>query len=325
MSSGFKYIVLILIFVTALAVLGVVRASGPDDARTYVVTTTAQVADIVQNTGGDAVRIEHLMGAGVDPHLYRPTRSDIAKLTRADIVFYNGLHLEGQMVELLETLGKEKPVIGLGDHLPERSLIKTKNAHDPHIWMSVQNWIDATDIVVATLQDKMPESAQQINERKAQYVEKLSKLDRGIREAVATIPQNARTLVTAHDAFGYLGHAYGLEVIGIQGLSTESEAGLKRMDELADMIKTNKIPAVFTETSVPEKNINALIARAQTGDHAVTRGPALYSDAMGAEGTYESTYIGMMEHNVRNITAALGGIKTAFLNKPEKLAYTEKK
>ncbi len=313
------------LLVGGILTLNTVKANTPSDTRPYVVTTTAQVHDIVREIGGVDIRSEHLMGAGIDPHLYRPTRSDIAKLTRADIVVYNGLHLEGQMTELLSTLAREKPVIAISDNLPADNLLHDAQTagHDPHIWMNVKNWIAASDVVTDVLRDALPEKTNNISIRASEYTQKLATLDAGIRDAIATIPPTARTLVTAHDAFGYLGAVYGLDVIGIQGLSTESEAGLKRMRDLATLIQARKIPTIFTETSVSEKNIDALIARAKTDTHTVTRAAALYSDAMGTGGTYESTYIGMMEHNIRTITAALGGTKTAFLNNSPRIAMVQ--
>lgn len=279
--------------------------------KPYIVTTTAQIGDIVSNIAGPNMRVEFLMGTGVDPHLYRPTRSDVIKLKRADIVFYNGLHLEGQMAELLEKLGEKKPAIAIAESLPAGAIHEDeKGAHDPHIWMDVKNWISGTDIVTRTLADYAPEQTGQFTARASAYKEKLKQLDAHTKEAIASIPENKRVLVTAHDAFGYLGFAYDIEVFGIQGISTDSEAGLKRMEELVSLLVEREIPAIFIESSVSDRNIRALIEGAAARGYKVTIGGELYSDAMGKYGTYEGTYIGMMDHNINVITSALSGNTT---------------
>lgn len=286
-----------------------------DDDRLYVVTTTAHIADVVRNIGGEHILVDHLMGTGTDPHLYRPVRSDIVKLRRADIVFYNGLHLEGRMVELMEKLAQEKPTIGISNHIPKALIITDEEqAYDPHIWMNAKVWHAAGNVVRDHLTNLSPTYKETYAQNTKQYQTRLSELDQGIRAALNTIPKGQRVLVTAHDAFGYLGQAYGLQVIGIQGLSTDSEAGLKRLENLAAFIAERKIPAIFTETSVSEKNIKALMNGARARGHNVQLGGALYSDAMGADGTYEGTYVGMMEHNVRKLAAALGGTQHAFMD-----------
>jgi len=281
--------------------------------KPYIVTTTAQIGDIVSNIAGPDMRVEFLMGTGVDPHLYRPTRSDVVKLKRADIVFYNGLHLEGQMVELLEKLSDEKPAVAISESLPKSDIRKiagdqiNAGAHDPHIWMDVNNWISGTDLVAKTLSEYAPEQTSQFTDRAAAYRKKLEHLDSHVKKSMASIPENRRVLVSAHDAFGYLGAAYGIEVIGIQGISTNSEAGLRRMEELVTMLVERKIPSVFIESSVSDRNVRALIEGAAAQGHKVSIGGELYSDAMGKSGTYKGTYIGMMDHDIEVITAALGG------------------
>lgn len=273
-----------------------------------IVTTTSQVADLVENVGGEHVQVSNLMGTGVDPHLYRPTRSDTVQLRNADLVFYNGLHLEGQMIELMDTLAKEKTVVSIAGSLPHDLLIMDEEqAHDPHVWMNVRAWIHGTDAVARALAEAVPAKKDIFAANARRYKGKLEALHAHIQETVATIPEEKRVLITAHDAFGYFGATYGVEVIGIQGLSTESEAGLKRMEEIADLLAERQIPAVFAETSVTDRNINALIEGTQARGHNVTLGGSLFSDAMGPEGTYEGTYIGMMEHNLKTVTKALGG------------------
>lgn len=277
----------------------------------YIVATTAQVADIAKNIQSEHMRIESLMGTGVDPHLYRPTRSDTVKLMKADIILYNGFHLEGQMVELLETLKKEKTVISMSDALSEEQRLTADNQYDPHIWMNPQNWIAATTLVKQTFIEKDEQNKALYEEKAHDYIKQLQTLHQEIADMISTIPQNTRTMITAHDAFGYFGNTYGLNVIGIQGLSTESEAGLKRMEELSTLLSQQKIPAIFSETSVNDQNIKALIAGAKSKGHTVELGAALFSDAMGPKDSDEGTYIGMMKHNARTITSALGGhVKT---------------
>ncbi len=307
-----KYFSIITIIIASLFFIGVSYVSAgdkPQDNRPYIVATTAQIGDILINIVGDDARIESLMGSGVDPHLYRPTRSDVIKLKRADVIFYNGLHLEGQMVGILEKLADEKPTIAIAKNLPESDLLGFDGPgnHDPHIWMDVQKWIHATHIIETTLSGIYPDNAKGIAEKTANYEERLEVLDQYVHQSLSTIPEHKRILVTAHDAFGYLGAAYNIDVIGIQGLSTESEAGLKRMEELVDLLVARKIPAIFKESSVGDRNIKALIEGARAQDHAVKIGDELYSDAMGQAGTYEGTYIGMIMHNIRVITEALGG------------------
>jgi len=281
-------------------------AASQSSGKIKIVTTTAHISDLVKNIAGDTADVKSLMGTGTDPHLYRPVRSDIVKLSNADIVFYNGQHLEGQMVELMENLGKNKPVIGLAYHI--KTLIKDdKNTFDPHIWMDVSNWIEATDVVASTLSKQMPEHHAQFISAANDYKAKLENLDHHIKASIQSIPRQNRILVTAHDAFGYYGHAYGIEVVGIQGLSTASEAGLYKIEQIVNRIAQDSVPAIFTETSVSDQNIRAIQQGVNAKGHDVQIGGSLYSDSLGANGTRAGTYIGMMEHNTSAITKALGG------------------
>lgn len=280
------------------------KAAPDDDARPYIVTTTAHIADLVQNIAGDKVRVEPLIGTGIDPHLYRPVRSDIVKLTNADIIFYNGRHLEGQMVELLETLGKSKPSIGIGDQMDD--LIRAKDgAFDPHLWMDVRNWIKATDIVTNTLHRELPAHQTDFAKAANRYKAQLQALDDEIRQSIASIPDHKRVLITAHDAFAYYGAAYGIEVIGIQGISTASEAGLHQIESMVDLVSKRNVPALFAETSVSNQNVKAIIEGAQRKGHNVKLGGTLYSDSLAAPGSKAGTYIGMMRANTGTIVEAL--------------------
>lgn len=287
--------------------------SAQQSEMLYVVTTTAHLADIVRNLDTGRIRVESLMGTGVDPHLYRPTSSDVIKLKKADLVLYNGLHLEGRMVELLETLAQEKPTVAVAERLPPGTLLEgPDNATDPHIWMSVPIWASVVNIVADALIAHDPSSQDTYKQKASLYKKKLERLDIWIEESVATIPRGRRVLVTAHDAFGYFGHAYGLEVIGIQGLSSESEAGLQHIEALIGRLVQDKIPAVFAESSLSDRNIRALLNGAHQKGHNVVQGGMLYSDALGQRGTAEGTYIGMMVHNVKTLAKALGGTPPAF-------------
>lgn len=271
--------------------------------------TVGMVADIVREVGGDRVEVTSIIGAGVDPHVYSPTRSDVAVLLRSDIVFYAGLLLEGQMTDVLAKVGRRRPVIPVTERLKQSELIHNTQAahHDPHVWMDVQGWMKAVEVVRDTLVDFDPSNDDLYKSRAEGYLTQLKALDDYARKVIASIPENQRVMITAHDAFNYLGRAYHIEVMGIQGLSTESEAGLKDINHIVDELVRRKIPAVFVETSVSDKNVRALIEGANSRGHAVRIGGELFSDAMGKAGTYEGTYIGMIDHNVTVITRALGG------------------
>ena len=283
-----------------------------------VVATIGMITDVVGNVAGDRAQVEGIIGEGVDPHLYKPTRADVVTLSGADVVFYNGLLLEGKMTDVLvRVAGTGKPVravtesiLGDSDYLLE---MEDGSDHtDPHVWMDVQGWLRGVDVIAGALADYDPAHASGYRERAAAYKKKLEALDRYAKAAMATIPEGQRVLVTAHDAFQYMGRAYGIEVRGIQGMSTESEAGVRDLEELIDFIVERGIPAVFVESSVADKNVRALVEGARARGHEVIIGGELFSDAMGAKGTYEGTYIGMIDHNVTTIVKALGGSAKGF-------------
>lgn len=275
----------------------------------YIVTTTSQIGDLIQNIVGDSAKVDALMGTGIDPHLYHPTRTDVSKMMKADIVFYNGINLEGKMEHFLEQLASQKPTISIGTALKLDKLqtIDGGNEYDPHIWMDANNWIIGGTAVVNALSDIRPENTTLYEKNNALYSKKLKVLDDYMRTTISTIKKENRILVTAHDAFGYLGSAYDIDVIGVQGISTESEAGLTKIKQLVDIIVARNVPAVFVETSVGDHSIKAIIEGAKARGHEVIIGGSLFSDAMGIEGTIESTYIGMMEYNVKTIVGALNG------------------
>lgn len=268
------------------------------------------VTDIVRNVAGDRAVVEGIIGEGVDPHLYQATRADIGKLLAADVIFYNGLMLEGKMADALVKVARQKPVYAVTEMIEETLLLQPPEfaGHfDPHLWMDVSLWKKCAEMVFDTLAkfDAAHATAYRANFEK--YAAELDALDSYAKTALSSIPQKSRVLVTAHDAFNYMARAYGLEVRGIQGISTESEAGISDINQLVDLLVERGIQAVFVETSVSDKNIRSLIEGARSRGRTVTVGGALFSDAMGRPGTYEGTYVGMIDHNVTTIARALGG------------------
>jgi manganese/zinc/iron transport system substrate-binding protein len=304
--------VLLFLLGAALA-LGCGDASTVPDSQQVVgcVATVGMVADIVRNVGGERVAVTQIMGSGVDPHLYKATRDDVRSIMTGDIVFYSGLMLEGKMIDTLRKVGETRPSVAVTEAISKSVLLEPEDFaghYDPHVWMDVSAWSQCVSVVVDTLAAARPDDAEWFAARGEAYRQKLAELDQYAKETIATIPENNRVLITSHDAFNYFGRAYGLEVIGVQGLSTESEAGLQQINALVDLLVERKIGAVFVESSVPRKNIEALIDGAASRGHVVKVGGELYSDAMGKAGTRGGTYVGMIEHNVNTVVAALGGM-----------------
>nr|WP_242648590.1 zinc ABC transporter substrate-binding protein [Cognatishimia maritima] len=275
-----------------------------------VVATTGMIADAVRQVGGDLVDVRGLMGPGVDPHAYRQTRTDIVAMTRADLVLWHGLYLEAQMEDFFHDLEGKRRVIAVAEGLP-KEVLKGHDDYadkfDPHVWMDPELWAQVVTEVRDTLIETRPEDAAIFEANAAAHLEEISRLSEYAQTAMVTVPEEARVLLTAHDAFGYFGTAYGFEVLGIQGISTQSEAGLNRISELVDMLVERKVAAVFVESSVSDRSIRALIEGAAAKGHDVKIGGELFSDAMGIEGTYEGTYVGMIDHNITTIASALGG------------------
>ena len=275
-----------------------------------VTATVGMVADIVQEVAGDRAEVAAIIGEGVDPHLYRPTIGAVKMLRSADVVFYCGLLLEGKMGDTLVKLARTRPVYAVTELIDPEYLLTPpgmQGHYDPHVWMDASAWARAVQAVAESLGEFDPANREHYLARAQAYRSRVLELHEYARNAVATIPESRRVLVTAHDAFNYFGRAYGLEVRGIQGLSTESEAGLRDINALVDLIVDRGITAVFVETSVPDKNVRALIEGAAARGATVRIGGKLFSDAMGAPGTYRGTYIGMIDHNVTTIARALGG------------------
>jgi manganese/zinc/iron transport system substrate-binding protein len=265
----------------------------------------------VRQVAGGRAEVTALMGEGVDPHLYRATRSDIARMLEAELVFYNGLLLEGKMTDALVRVARAgKPVFAVTELIDESWLLAPpgfQGHFDPHVWMDPRAWAKAVEVVRGRLAEVDPEGGEAYRANAAHYLQRLADLDAYAERVLATVPAERRVLVTAHDAFNYFGRRYGFEVMGIQGISTESEAGLKRIEELVAVLVARKIPAVFVETTIPEQSVKALIAGAAAQGHEVAIGGSLFSDAMGRPGSYEGTYLGMIDHNVTLIVRALGG------------------
>ena len=280
---------------------------GPYEA----VATVGMIADIVREIAGDRATVKGIIGEGVDPHLYKPTSTDVKALQAADIIFYNGLMLEGKMSDVLVRLaGSGKKVFAVTEAIlddPDYLISDEAEHYDPHVWMDVKGWKKAVPAVERALSEHDPANAAFYQQNAAAYQTRLAALDDYARASIATIPGPQRVLVTAHDAFSYLSRAYAIEVRGVQGMSTESEAGVKDIETLVSFLVSKKIPAVFVESSVSDKNVRALLEGAAARGHRVIIGGQLYSDAMGPAGTYEGTYLGMIDHNITTITRALGG------------------
>jgi manganese/zinc/iron transport system substrate-binding protein len=298
----------------AIAVFPPLSAAKAQDVL-QVVATTGMIADAARNIGGNLLEVRALMGPGIDPHAYRQTRTDIVAMAQADLVLWHGLYLEAQMQEFLFTLEKEgRKIVAVAESLPHDKLIAHdiyKDKFDPHVWMNPTLWSQVVIAIRDALIAAAPQHEAPFRANADRHLAELVKLANYATEALATVPKTSRVLVTAHDAFNYFGTAYGFEVMGIQGISTESEAGLQRMAQLVDMLLARNIKAVFVETSVADRNIRALIEGAAAKGHAVKIGGELFSDAMGVAGTYEGTYIGMIDHNATIITRALGGTAPA--------------
>jgi manganese/zinc/iron transport system substrate-binding protein len=280
-----------------------------NDGKLNVVTTTSMITDLVKNIGGDLINLEGLMGSGVDPHLYKASEGDVSKLSNADVIFYNGLHLEGKLVEVFEKMGSQNiKTIAIAEILDKNTLIGSDyfaSNYDPHIWFDVDYWKQATQFVVTKLSEAVPEHAEEFKTNGNEYLVKLDSLKADLNNIIETLQKEKRILVTAHDAFNYFGKAFGFEVVGLQGLSTATEAGVQDVQKLAAFIIEKNVKAIFVESSVPKRTIEALQAAVKSKNHDVIIGGTLYSDALGNDGTIEGTYLGMFNYNVKTIVNAL--------------------
>lgn len=288
-----------------------VRSATFAEPPIQIVTTTGMIADIVSGVAGPRAEVKALIGSGVDPHLYKPTRSDIASLMSAEMVFYNGLLLEGKMTDaLIRVATSGRKVYAVSELVDQAELLEPKEFqghYDPHLWMDPKLWIRAVEVVRTKLTEFNPAGADDYQRNAQGITAEFERLHLYAESALKSVPEQARVLVTAHDAFNYFGRRYGFEVLGIQGISTESEAGVQDIERLVALLVARKIGAVFIESTVSDRNIKALIEGAAAKNHEVRIGGELFSDAMGKPGTYEGTYVGMIDHNVSRIAAALGG------------------
>lgn len=278
-------------------------------AKPMILATIAQLGEPMSRILGDCATVETLLGPGVDPHLYRLTRSDVAKALQADGLMANGLNLEAQMRDMFDRLSARKPVIYAGELLDPTKIVLTGGVvPDPHIWMDPRLWAEALAASAAAAARAFPACVPNVAQNQAAVLAEIAAVDAYIKARVATLPPSARVLATAHDAFGYFGKRYGMTVLGVQGISTESEAGVAHIRDMAQTIYDRRIAAVFVETSTAARAVDAVIEGARALGATVTKGPALFSDAMGPPGTYEGAYVGMLDHNATSVVRALGGV-----------------
>ncbi|MCH9659721.1 MAG: zinc ABC transporter substrate-binding protein [Bacteroidetes bacterium] len=299
----------IAILIAAITLTSCKNTSEEKTEKLQVVTTTTMITDLVKNIGGDFIEVNGLMGAGVDPHLYKASEGDVTKLYKANIIFYNGLHLEGKLVEVFEKMeSPTKTQVALGETLDTSGLIGSEyfaSNFDPHVWFHIEYFKLFAKQVTATLSEKDPKNKINFIENEKIYLNKLTALQTEIQTIIGTLPKEKRILVTAHDAFNYFGKGYGFEVVGLQGLSTATEAGVKDVQRLSNFIIEKKVKAIFVESSVPRKTIEALQEAVKARGFDVKIGGSLYSDALGNPGTEEGTYIGMFRYNVNTIVSEL--------------------
>ncbi|HEV2819394.1 MAG TPA: zinc ABC transporter substrate-binding protein [Solirubrobacteraceae bacterium] len=286
------------------------RAQGAEaaDGRLRVVTTTNWITDTAKQIGGDRVAVTGLMGAGVDPHLYNPSAGDVDTLRNADIAFWNGLELEAQMADVFETIGEEKPVVAVGEAIPKEQLLAFAGKGgepDPHVWFSPNRWKAVATTIARTYTEADPEGAATYQANLEAFLAQLEEVDAYARERFEQIPQRSRVLVTSHDAFGYFGDEYGFDVEAIQGISTQDEATPADIERVAATIAQRDVEAVFVESSVPRRTIEAVIAAAAQQGQSVEIGGELFGDNAGDRGTPEGTYIGALRHNIDLIADGL--------------------
>ena len=298
--------------IACVAVTACGPAGGPDletvtGRKVKGVATIGMIGDVARNIGGDNVDVETLMGPGIDPHVYKASEGDVISIGESDVVFYNGLHLEAAMADVLAQTTRVRTV-ALGEYVDESKLLtppEFEGQYDPHVWFDVLMWIEVAEGIVEALADVNPENAEVYERNAAAYISDLRALHRYVADKAELVPPEKRVLITAHDAFNYFGNQYGFEVKGLQGISTATEAGSGDVQELADFIAERRIPAIFVESSVPRRTVEAVQAAVESRGFNVEIGGELFSDAMGDEGTEEGTYIGMVKHNIDTIVGAL--------------------
>ncbi|WP_127580078.1 metal ABC transporter solute-binding protein, Zn/Mn family [Paenibacillus koleovorans] len=307
-KSGIWGTLIVLAASLTLAGCGTTATNGAADGKINVVATIAQIAEPISVIGGDKVHVQSLMGPGVDPHLYTATQGDIKKLESGDVVLYSGLHLEANMVKVFEQIGKKKTVSAISESIPKEKLLKDAGgAVDPHVWFDIDLWKQALTTATEALKTYSQENADYFETNKTNYFTRLDELKKESVDKLVQVPKDKRVLVTAHDAFGYFGRMLDIQVVGLQGLSTEDEVGLTDIEDTINLLMKHKVPAVFVESSINPASIQAVIEGAKKKGLDVKKGGELYSDAMGAASSPEGTYLGMYRHNVNTIYKALSG------------------
>ncbi|WP_457652146.1 metal ABC transporter solute-binding protein, Zn/Mn family [Rhodocaloribacter sp.] len=285
------------------------RSADLSNRTIHVVATTSMIADLVRNVGGERVSVEGLMGPGVDPHLYKASAGDVSRMAGADLIFYNGLHLEGKMTEIFEQMARRGiPTFAVADGIDPaqyRESALFQGNYDPHVWFDVSLWTDAARYVADVLAERDPAHAGAYAANAEAYLAELEALDAYVRAKASELPEERRVLITSHDAFGYFGRAYGFEVKGLQGISTATEAGAADVQALAELVATRRIPAMFVESSVSPRGIEAVRAAVRARGFEVKIGGTLYGDALGDPGTPEGAYLGMVRYNIDTIVNAL--------------------
>lgn len=297
----------LLLLLALLLIMGMAQAQSE---RLRVAATVGMIGDVASRIGGECADVTAIMGSGVDPHVYQASARDVSTFQRAEIILYGGYFLEGQLGEVLDGFSRRKPTVAVSEAaVSPGELINTDDAYgvDPHVWMDVSLWAKTVPIIANSLADLRPECAEQFEANSNSYLAELAALHEWVGEAIATVPEERRILVTAHDAFSYYGRAYGIEVAGIQGISTESEAGVADIRAMARLVAERQVPAVFIESTINPRTIQAVVNAAQQRGHRVDIGSQLYSDALGERGTAGGTYIGMIFENTSNIVSDLGG------------------
>lgn len=303
------FVLSLLVIVLMTGCLGNKEVTNNKNDKLNIVATTTMLKDLAIHLGGEKVDVVGLMGAGIDPHLYKASAGDVTKMQEADLIIYNGLHLEGKMGEIFENLqGKDKEVLAVGEMIDETKLLPSSDyvdSHDPHIWFNVKLWMDAANIVADKLIEIDGENEEYYENSRNSYLEQLEDLEQYIINRANELNKNKRILITAHDAFSYFGDAYGFEVRGLQGISTATEAGTQDVSKLADYIAEKEIKAIFIESSVPVKNVEALKEAVNSRGFEVNIGGELFSDSIGTPGTEEESFIGTFKHNIDTIVDAL--------------------
>ena len=299
---------LVLLFIPIVLVSCRLDQENKNLGPIHIVTTTGIIGDVVEQVAGDSAEVTSIMGPGTDPHIYKPTPGDIDLLDGADVIIANGLHLEGKMAEMLDKYSQEKPVIFIADGIRTSKLIKSadfEGAYDPHIWFDTKIWMEGMEYMTEEL-IKLDTSCRQYYEKNFEsYVSEIEKADDWIADQLESVPEDQRILITSHDAFSYFGRRYGLEVRGIQGISTNSEVGLKDISDMVDFVIEREIPSIFVETSTSDKTAQSIVDGCKDKGYKLRLDGPLFSDALGEPDSEGGTYIGMIRKNVKVIVEGL--------------------